>query len=56
MYATKSKKMEKNMAQEKLVLGFDVGGTKIGVGLGSSEGRILGKAVAVVGIVVFQWK
>ena len=32
------------MAQEKLVLGFDVGGTKIGVGLGSSEGRILGKA------------
>ena len=44
MYATKSKKMEKNMAQEKLVLGFDVGGTKIGVGLGSSEGRILGKA------------
>ena len=31
------------MAQQKLVLGFDIGGTKIGIGLGSGEGKILAK-------------
>ena len=25
------------MAQQKLVLGFDIGGTKIGIGLGSGD-------------------
>ncbi|MDR0931872.1 MAG: ROK family protein [Victivallales bacterium] len=32
------------MVREQIVLGFDVGGTKLGIGLGSSEGKILGKA------------
>lgn len=32
------------MSQVKFVLGFDIGGTKIGIGLGSSLGNILGKA------------
>ena len=32
------------MSQVRFVLGFDIGGTKIGIGLGSSLGNILGKA------------
>ena len=32
------------MSQEKMVLGFDVGGTKIGIGLGGADGRLAGKA------------
>lgn len=32
------------MSQEKFVLGFDIGGTKLGIGLGSDQGRLLGKA------------
>ena len=29
--------------QNEIVLGFDIGGTKIGVGLVSSDGKILGE-------------
>lgn len=32
------------MAQEKFVLGYDIGGTKIGIGLGSDSGKLLGTA------------
>ena len=32
------------MAFKKFVIGFDIGGTKIGIGLGSDSGTILGKA------------
>ena len=32
------------MAQEKFVLGYDIGGTKIGIGLGSDKGELLGTA------------
>ena len=31
------------MSQQKLVLGFDIGGTKIGIGLGTGDGKLLGK-------------
>ena len=31
------------MAEERVLLGFDVGGTKIGIGLASDAGRIIGK-------------
>ena len=32
------------MAEERVLLGFDVGGTKIGIGLGTESGKILGSA------------
>ena len=31
------------MKKEKILLGFDVGGTKLGIGLGTESGRILGE-------------
>ncbi len=31
------------MAQQKIVLGFDIGGTKIGIGLGTGDGKLLGR-------------
>ena len=31
------------MTQRKPVLGFDIGGTKIGIGLGTGDGKLLGK-------------
>ena len=31
------------MAENEIILGYDVGGTKLGIGLASSDGKILGK-------------
>ena len=31
------------MQKDKILLGFDVGGTKLGIGLGTASGRILGE-------------
>ena len=31
------------MSEQQIILGYDVGGTKIGIGLASADGKIIGK-------------
>ena len=33
------------MAQARYVIGYDVGGTKLGIGLASADGKLLGSAM-----------